>query len=276
MKAIHQLIQKFENNSIDTPFAIFIKELSVFTIKQFLSCVFPAFIFMMLLFSKIVPLGFLPRYDFLLISCICMQWLMFKYKLETSSELLVITMFHLLGLSLEIFKVYKGSWSYNEFSYTKILNVPLYSGFMYASVGSYVCQAWRWFNLKVKNWPPSWQTIIISALIYFNFFTHHYFFDFRWLITVLLLLVFWNTMVTFNTNGQIRKMPIVLAYLLIGFFIWLAENMATFLGAWKYASQHDGWKMVDLGKISSWFLLIVLSIVIVTQLKILKYGVENK
>lgn len=259
MKIIHQLLQKLIHKPVDKPLIIFIKELAAFTSKQLLSCIFPAFIFLMLLISKVLPINLLPRYDFLLITCVLMQWFMVKFKLETSTELLVISMFHLLGLLLEIYKVQKGSWSYNEFSYLKIFHVPLYSGFMYASVGSYVCQAWRWFNLKVINWPLSWQAVLISALIYLNFFTHHYLFDFRWIITLTLLLIFRKTRVTFITNNKTRKMPMVLAFLLIGFFIWLAENIATFLGAWKYASQHDGWKMVDLGKISSWFLLIVLS-----------------
>jgi uncharacterized membrane protein YoaT (DUF817 family) len=74
----------------------------------------------------------------------------------------------------------------------------------------------------------------------------------------------------FNTNGIERKMPMVLTFLLIGFFIWVGENIATYLGAWKYASQHAGWKMVNLGKISSWFLLVVLSVVIVIQLKFIR------
>ena len=261
-----------EKKTNDSNVKAFVKEVMTFGLKEILSCVFPVFIFLILFISKTVTIPYIPRYDFLLLACLLMQWLMYKYKLESGQELLVITMFHILGLSLEIFKVYKGSWSYGEMAYTKIYNVPLYSGFMYASVGSYVCQAWRWFDLKVLNWPATWQAFSISLLIYFNFFTHHYFFDFRWIITALLVIIFWKTKVLFTTNNQTRKMPLVISFLLIGFFIWVAENMATYLGAWKYASQHDGWKMVDFGKISSWFLLIVLSIVIVTQLKLVKYG----
>lgn len=256
----------------DTPLKRYAKEFLAFGIKEFMACLFPAFIFCMLLFSKLVAIPFIPRYDFLLISCLAMQGFMYWKKLETGSELLVITLFHLMGILLEIFKVHWGSWTYSEVAYTKVWNVPLYSGFMYASVGSYICQAWRWFDLKVIHWPPTWQAVLVSALIYINFFSHHYLFDFRWIITALLLVVFQKTKVQFNTNNTIRKMPLVHSFFLIGFFIWIAENLATFLGAWKYASQHDGWKMVELGKISSWFLLIVLSIVIVTQLKLVKYG----
>jgi uncharacterized membrane protein YoaT (DUF817 family) len=232
--------------------------------------VFPASIFLMLILSKLIHIPFLPRYDFLLIVCVSIQAIMYFTKLETTSELLVITMFHLLGLIMEIYKVSMGSWSYPEFAYTKVGDVPLYSGFMYASVGSFVCQAWRWFDLRIENWPGIFISASISLAIYVNFFTHHYIYDMRWLITALLLLAFWKTRWVFKPANAERKFPMVLSFLLIGFFIWIGENIATFFGAWKYASQHEGWKMVSLGKISSWFLLCVLSIVMVVQLKFIK------
>jgi uncharacterized membrane protein YoaT (DUF817 family) len=199
-----------------------------------------------------------------------MQAFMYFTRLESARELMVITLFHVLGIVLEIFKVQMGSWSYPESAYTKVMGVPLYSGFMYASVGSYVCQAWKRFGLQLEHWPGQGVAFMMSAGIYFNFFTHHYFFDFRWILTLLLVIVFWRTRIVFNTHYVRRKLPIVLTFLLIGFFIWIAENMATYLGAWKYASQHEGWKMVSLGKISSWFLLVELSIVIVVHLKVIQ------
>lgn len=196
-----------------------------------------------------------------------MQALMYFSGHESGRELLVITMFHLLGLSLEFYKVAMGSWSYPELACTKIFGVPLYSGFMYASVGSYICQAWRRFDLNLENWPGLKAASFISAAIYINFFTHHFVTDLRWVITFLLVIIFWRTKVSFTTNDVRRKMPVVFSFLLIGFFIWIGENIATFFGAWKYASQHEGWKMVSIGKISSWFLLVVLSFVVVAQLK---------
>ncbi|MER3330177.1 MAG: DUF817 family protein, partial [Candidatus Kapaibacterium sp.] len=81
---------------------------------------------------------------------------------------------------------------------------------------------------------------------------------------------FRKTIVQFNTNGYYRRMPILLSFILIGFFIWIAENLATFLNAWKYAYQHSGWEMVDFGKWSSWSLLVIVSFIIVAQLKLLK------
>jgi len=254
----------------------FFLELSAFGFKQIFSCLFPAFIFFMLVVSNLITLPFLPRYDFLLIACVLMQVIMYVTKIESGSELLVITMFHLLGLVMEIYKVSMHSWSYPEFAYSKIYGVPLYSGFMYASVGSYVCQAWRWFNLRIIYWPGSFPALAISAGIYINFFTHHYLYDFRWVLTLLLIIIFWKTKVIFTSNTRERQMPLVFSFLLIGFFIWIAENMATYLGAWKYATQHEGWKMVSLGKISSWFLLVVLSIVIVIQLKFFKLNLNKR
>lgn len=250
-------------------------ELSAFSLKQIYSCLFPAFIFFMLVVSNLVDLAPLPRYDFLLIACIIMQAIMYFSKIESGSELLVISMFHILGLVMEIYKVSRHSWSYPEFAYTKIYGVPLYSGFMYASVGSYVCQAWRWFKLRIIHWPGFFPAIGVSAGIYINFFTHHYVYDFRWVLTILLIIIFWRTKVIFTSGTMERQMPLVLSFLLIGFFIWIAENMATYLGAWKYATQHEGWKMVSLGKISSWFLLVVLSIVIVIQLKFFKLKINK-
>jgi uncharacterized membrane protein YoaT (DUF817 family) len=205
-----------------------------------------------------------------------MQALMYFAKLETGSELLVITMFHFLGIVMEVFKIAMGSWYYPEFAYSKVLGVPLYSGFMYASVGSYVCQAWRRFDLRLENWPGIVAAASISMAIYVNFFLHHFIYDLRWIITVLLVIIFRKTKVVFKVDRIERRMPLVLSFFLIGFFIWVGENIATFLGAWKYASQHEGWKMVSLGKISSWFLLVVLSVVIVVQLKFIKRDLRRE
>jgi uncharacterized membrane protein YoaT (DUF817 family) len=70
-------------------------------------------------------------------------------------------------------------------------------------------------------------------------------------------------------------MPVIVSFLLIGFFIWLAENMATFLGAWKYAYQHKGWAMVNYQKISSWAFLVIVSYIIVAELKMVKKELPN-
>lgn len=241
-----------------------------FTRKQLYSCLFPGAIFITLCLSKHLPLGALPRYDFILIMCLLMQVFMVLSKLETLDELKVICCFHLLGLALEIYKVQMGSWAYPEASYCKVFNVPIYSGFMYASVASYICQAWRHFELQFTGWPSRKATALIATAIYLNFFTHHFTMDFRWWLMLALLPIFWRSWVHFKVQQSYMKMPVVLSFLLIGFFIWVAENIATYFGAWIYPNQASTWHMVHLSKINSWFLLVIISIVIVVNLKFLK------
>ena len=50
-------------------------------------------------------------------------------------------------------------------------------------------------------------------------------------------------------------MPIHVAMALIGFFVFLAENVCTALGAWVYPHQANGWHPVESGKIVSWILM---------------------
>jgi uncharacterized membrane protein YoaT (DUF817 family) len=217
----------------------------------------------------------LPRYDFILIICLLAQVGMVYFKLETWDELKVICMFHIIGLGSEIFKVGMGSWSYPDAGWSKVFGVPLYSGFMYASVASYICQAWRRFDLKIAKWPRTSFAVALSIGIYANFFTHHFIGDYRWWLIVVLLLVFIRTWVYFSVSGTTYRMPMTLSFFLIGFFIWIAENISTFLGAWRYPDQEHVWRLVHFGKISSWFLLVVITIIIVAQLKHVKAGKSN-
>ena len=247
-----------------------LRQLVRFGIEQALSCIFPAVIFASLAFTKIMPLPFLPRYDWLLIICLLMQWWMVRSGLETRDELKVIMLFHLIGLALELFKVNMGSWSYPEEGYIKIFGVPLYSGFMYASVASYLCQAWRRLKVELVRWPPLWAVVPLAAAIYLNFFTHHFVPDIRWWLTGMVMIVFWRSFVIYEVGGTRYRMPLAISFLLIGFFIWIAENIATFFGAWEYPNQAEAWSLVHLGKVSSWFLLVIVSFLIVATLKRIK------
>ena len=238
--------------------------------QQALSCVFPAAIFASLALTQHIPLPWLPRYDWLLVICLAMQAWMLLSGLETRDELKVITVFHLIGLALELFKVHMGSWSYPEEGWTKVGGVPLYSGFMYASVASYLCQAWRRLKIGLVRWPPLRLVVPLAAAIYLNFFTHHYWIDVRWWLSALVLIVFGRTWVVYEVGSRRYRMPLALSFVLIGFFIWIAENVATFFHAWTYPHQSDTWHLVHLGKISSWLLLVIISFLIVAALKQVK------
>jgi len=242
--------------------------------QQALSCLFPALIFAGLLALKLVHVPGIPAYDLILVYCIAIQIWMVKSGLETLDELKVICVFHLIGLALELFKVHMGSWQYPQSGWTKLGGVPLYSGFMYASVASYLCQAWRRLDVELIRWPRPVWIVPLGAAIYLNFMTHHYIYDLRWVLTGLLFVVFFRTWVVFRVRGTAYRMPLNLSFLLIGFFIWVAENIGTLLGAWQYPNQQAGWRLVSLGKLSSWGLLVIVSFMIVAQLKHVKESLE--
>lgn len=249
---------------------IFWRKLWVFGWKEALCCIFPVIIFASLAITKVIHVPYVPRYDLILMICIVAQVAMVLFSLETIDELKVICLFHIIGLALELYKVHMGSWSYPEPGWSKIYGVPLYSGFMYASVASYICQAWRRMDLQITGWPGPVLPWLISGAIYLNFFTHHYIGDYRWVLIVLLCLIFYKTQIYFKIEELSLRLPLVVSFLLVGFFIWVAENISTLLGAWRYPDQEHAWQMVHLGKISSWFLLVVISLIIVAQLKHVK------
>lgn len=249
--------------------ASLVVELLHFGLKNARACVFPVYIFAMLALTQAVPLP-IARYDVLLVACLGMQALMLATGLETRDELKVITLFHGLGLALELFKVHAGSWSYPEDAFFKVAGVPLYSGFMYASVASFMIQAWRHFGLRFLRWPPTVLVVPLGALVYLNFFTHHALPDLRYALIVAVLVVFGRTRVAFTPVAAERGMPLVLAFVLIGVFVWFAENIATYLGAWQYPDQGDGWRLVSPAKLTSWSLLVIVSLLAVVQLKRVK------
>lgn len=82
-----------------------------------------------------------------------------------------------------------------------------------------------------------------------------------------MLIVFLRAWVDYKVGNKRYRMPIVLSFFLIGFFIWIAENIATFFQAWEYPNQAEVWSMVHLGKVSSWLLLVIVSFLIVAMLK---------
>ena len=83
------------------------------------------------------------RYDVLVIGALIIQGLMLAFKLESWEEARVIFLFHVAGTIMELFKTYHGSWLYPEDSLLRIGAVPLFSGFMYAAVGSYIARVQR-------------------------------------------------------------------------------------------------------------------------------------
>jgi uncharacterized membrane protein YoaT (DUF817 family) len=232
---------------------------------QMQCCLFAVAVFVGLALSRVLPLP-IARYDALLAYALVVTAVFYLLRLETGREVAVIFGFHLLGLALEVFKVRAGSWSYPEPAGAMVAGVPLYSGFMYAAVGSYICQAFRRMDLRVDNyaWIPA---VTLAVAAYANFFTHHYLPDLRWAIAIGFVLVLWRSRVSYTVGPHRYAMPLSLSFVLIGFFLWVAENAATLLGAWQYPDQAQIWQMVHVGKWGSWALLVSLSFVLVAAVK---------
>lgn len=249
----------------------FVYEFIVFGLKEARACVFAGTFFLILLFSTFITLPGVARYDLIFVLTLATQFALLLFRLETKDEALTLCLFHVIGLALELFKTHPsiGSWSYPEPGVLKIGGVPLYSGFMYAAVASYLCQAWRILRVELYDYPSYWLSVPLSIAIYLNFFTHHlpHVPDLRWVLMLAVLVVFRRTIVRFTVLTEPRRMPLALSFLLIGFFIWVAENIATYFGAWAYPDQQAGWAIVSASKISSWFLLVIISFVIVADLK---------
>jgi len=262
-----------ERVSVDLPgISRFILEFFYFGIKQTRACLFVGLFFAAVFSVPRAGLWGFPRYDVLLIIALAIQAWMVWAKLETIDELKAITVFHIIGFALEVFKTSNGikSWTYPDFAYTKVFGVPLFSGFMYAAVGSYIIQAWRLLELRVVHHPPYWMAWVVALLIYINFFTHHYIGDYRWYIAACALGLYARAAVIFRPFDRERKMPLLLSFVLIGFFIWLAENISTLFGVWKYPNQLGAWSAVHVGKWSSWSLLVIMTFTIVANLKHIK------
>jgi uncharacterized membrane protein YoaT (DUF817 family) len=254
----------------------FVREFIAFGLKEARACIFAGSFFLAVFIVPRSGVFGIPRYDLLLVIALLIQVVLVFTGVETIDELKAITLFHIVGFGLEVFKTSSkiGAWSYPDFAYTKVLGVPLFSGFMYAAVGSYIIQAWRLLDLRVRHHPPYWMAATLAILIYANFFTHHFMPDLRWYLAALALGLYARTRVIFRPLDRDRWMPATAGFVLTGFFIWLAENISTFFGIWRYPNQMGAWAAVHVGKWSSWSLLVIMTWTIVANLKHVKEKVH--
>lgn len=235
-------------------------ELVMFGLKMGWATLFGALLLLAILLSKAIWQETWPvaRYDALVIFAVIAQILFLKFRLESFDEVKVIFLFHLSGTAMEIFKIHAGSWAYPEIGYLKIMGVPLFSGFMYASVGSFMARSIRLFDMKFAPFPPTWGIYVFGALIYVNFFSHHYMYDFRYVLFGLSLVLFLRTRIWFQIGANYYWMPLPLAAFFTSFFLWVAENIGTLTGTWLYNGQTIV-ERVSFAKLGSWYLLLFVS-----------------
>ena len=240
-------------------------EFLLFGFKQGWACLFGGLMLAMLLGTHLYwPIDApLARYDALTLGAIAIQAGMLLARLETLAEAKVILAFHVVGTIMELFKTALGSWTYPEPSVLRIGDVPLFSGFMYACVGSYIARVWRIFDFRFPHYPPALWTYALAVAVYVNFFAHHWLPDVRLALFAAMALLFLRTQVVFRVWRTDRRMPLLLGWFLVALFIWFAENIATFSRAWIYPSQSAGWTVVSPSKLGAWYLLMYISFVLV-------------
>lgn len=262
----HAVRERFENHVPKTPLRGVFWELFLFVFKQGWACLFGAVLLSLVMLTKLLwpHHAWLARYDFLFLAALTVQVLLLALRMETVREAKVILMFHVVGTLMELFKTSMGSWTYPESNFFRLGHVPLFSGFMYASVGSYLARVSRILDMRYTRYPKKWVTLLLAALIYANFFTHHFLADIRIGLFVFVAVAFGPTWVYFRPYQKWRKMPLLAGFLLVALFIWGAENIGTFATVWVYPNQRNGWQLVDTGKYGAWLLLMIISFILVS------------
>lgn len=263
--ALHEARARLHARWVKGPVSQAAFEFLAFGIKQGWACLFGGLMLALLLATHLFyPEGApLSRYDFLVVMAVAIQAMMLLSGLETWEEAKVILAFHVTGTIMELFKTAHGSWIYPEDSFLRIGAVPLFSGFMYAAVGSYLARVWRIFDFRFDHFPPLWVQALLATAIYVNFFAHHWLPDVRIALFVGTVMVYGRSIVWFRPDEAHRPMPLVIGFLLVALFIWFAENIGTFARAWSYPGQEHVWQPVSLSKLGSWYLLMIISFVLV-------------
>jgi uncharacterized membrane protein YoaT (DUF817 family) len=236
-----------------------------FGFKQAVACVFAGLMLGLILATyKFYPArAALARIDFLFLSALALQIILIATRFESLQEAKVIFIFHIVGTMMELLKVSHGSWSYLGDGFFRIGGVPLYTGFMYAAIGSYMMRVWSLFDFRFQNHPPRWAVFALAVAIYANFMTNLFWPDIRWALFAACALVFGRGWIYYRVHHSWRRMPILLAAFLAALFIWFGENIGTYAQAWIYPNQHAGWRLVSVAKLGSWFLLQIVSYALV-------------
>jgi uncharacterized membrane protein YoaT (DUF817 family) len=211
----------------------------------------------------------IARYDLLFGVAVVTQAVFLACRLEEPREALVILIFHVVGTLMELFKTADGigAWQYPGDAVLRIGAVPLFAGFMYSAVGSWLARMWRIHDFRFERF-PAWPIAFgLALLAYLNFFTHHFIWDVRWPLLLVFALAFGPCWLHLRLGDHHRRVPLALVLVGIAAAIWLAENIATWARIWLYPSQIAAWHPVPPAKLTAWLLLMLLSFVLVALVR---------
>jgi uncharacterized membrane protein YoaT (DUF817 family) len=262
----HAIRVRLEHHRSSGRVEAFCWEFALFVFKQAWACLFGGILLSLILLTKYFwPMhARLARYDFLFLAALAVQALLLVLRMETVREAKVILAFHIIGTAMELFKTSIGSWNYPEHNFFRIGHVPLFSGFMYASVGSFMARTTRILDMRYTHFPSRAVTIVLAVLIYANFFANHFIVDLRIVLFGLVAAAFGRTWVYYKPYRAYRRMPLLVGFVLVALFIWIGENVGTFGSIWVYPHQRAAWEVVRLSKLGSWLLLMIISFILVS------------
>lgn len=246
----------------------FVIELWYFFLANARASIFGAFLLSLFLLTESITVPFVSRYDFIFLAAVGFQICALIFRFEDLKEFFVILLFHMLATGMELFKTHPAiaSWVYPSLESTTFAfaTVPLFTGFLYSAIGSYISRAIIFLRISFDSFPAYAHLWALAALVYVNFFTHHFVYDIRYLLFVYTFVIFWRTKINFQVYRERRTIPFLVTTLLTSFFVWIAENVGTFTKIWLYPSQILDWHLVSFNKIGSWFLLLILSFALVS------------
>lgn len=247
---------------------VFLIELWNFLIANLRASFFGVFLLSIFLLTEVYTVPLISRYDLIFLAAVGFQICALMFRFEQPREFFVIILFHILATMMELFKTNPaiGSWTYPsaESAIFILATVPLFTGFLYSAIGSYISRAFIFLKLSYERFPAYFHLWILAVLIYLNFFTHHFFYDIRYFLLIYVFVIFFKTKVHFQVYQKRRTMPFLLTVLLTALFVWIAENIGTFTHIWLYPSQIEYWHLVSFNKVGSWFLLLILSFALVS------------
>ncbi|MDQ5957427.1 MAG: hypothetical protein QG614_402 [Patescibacteria group bacterium] len=242
------------------------QQTKIFLFKQSSSAIFGGVLLFFIALSYFYMPSNILRYDLLFLIAIITQIVFLYFKIETIKEVLIILVFHIFAMLMEIYKVSIGSWVYPNQAIFSIASVPLFTGFMYSAIGSYIFRAWKINKFRFINLPSNTSLLLLGLGIYINFFTNHYIYDFRYVILAIAILLFWKTKLYVEITDKIVQINPLVANALSAFVIWLSEQAGTLFRIWSYPNQILSWQPVSFDKYTSWYMLMIFSFIIITIL----------
>jgi uncharacterized membrane protein YoaT (DUF817 family) len=179
----------------------FLVEARNFFLANIRASYFGLFLILLFIVTEFVTVPGIGRYDVIFLAAIGFQLCALLFRLESLKEFAVIIIFHVLATGMELFKTHPaiGSWVYPsvEGSFFIIATVPLFTGFLYSAVGSYISRAFIFLKLSYSNFPAHYHLWLVAVLIYVNFFTHHFVYDMRYILFLYIFIIFYRTKVHF-------------------------------------------------------------------------------